>query len=286
MKDSVFYRKHTLNLGGNILDLAKPKVMGILNVTPDSFYDGGSNVHLDVLLRKAAQMISDGASILDIGGYSSRPGAVAVSEEEELARVIPAIKAICTELPEANISIDTFRAEVAKQAIEAGAKLVNDISGGELDPKMYEILAHYKVPYVMMHMRGTPQNMKDNCNYENIISEMLDYFQNKLHKLHSLGISDIIIDLGFGFAKTREQNFFLLKNLSLFSILGCPVLAGVSRKSMIFKTLGISANEALNGTTALNMVALRNGASILRVHDVKEAMEVVKLNEELGVLNE
>lgn len=285
VKDKVFYRKHTLNLGGKILDLTIPKVMGILNVTPDSFYDGGENSLPNVIIEKATKMIADGASILDVGGYSSRPNAAHISELEEIDRVVPAIRLIKKEFPNSVISIDTFRAKVAQKAIDAGADMINDISGGELDPEMFQTVAKYKVPYVLMHMKGTPKNMQSLSNYENIQLELLDYFQKKLYKLHDIGVTDVVLDVGIGFAKTLEQNFGLLNQLKVFEILSCPILIGISRKSFIYNTLGCSANESLNGTTALNMVALHNGANIIRVHDVKEAFDVVKLNSNLGVLN-
>jgi len=268
-------------MGGKILSLDTPIVMGIMNVTPDSFYDGGILATERILIERSNKLFSEGATLLDIGGYSSRPGADCVSEEEELRRVIPAIKSILREFPDAFLSIDTFRAGVAKQAIEVGALMINDISGGELDNNMFDIVASAKVPYVMMHMKGTPQNMKNNTYYNNLFSELVDYFQKKLYKLLTLGVADVIIDPGFGFSKSLEQNFALLKNLQLFQILEHPILVGLSRKSMIYKTLELTPTEALNGTTALNMIALQNGASILRVHDVKEAVEAIKLNQAL-----
>jgi dihydropteroate synthase len=285
LKDKVFYRKHTLNLGGKILDLSVPRIMGILNVTPDSFYDGGKNGLPNLIIEKAGKMMADGASILDVGGYSSRPNALHVSEQEEIDRVVPAIRLIKKEFPNSVISIDTFRAKVAQRAIDAGAVMINDISGGELDLEMFQTVAKNKVPYVLMHMKGTPQNMQSYCNYDSIHVEILDYFQKKLYKLHDFGVNDVVLDVGIGFAKTLEQNFELLDKLKVFEILSCPLLVGISRKSLIYNTLGCSVNESLNGTTALNMVALQNGANIIRVHDVKEAFETVKLNSNLGVLN-
>lgn len=285
LKDKVFYRKHTLNLGGKILDLTIPKVMGILNVTPDSFYDGGKNSLPNLIIEKAGKMMADGASILDVGGYSSRPNAVHVSEQEEIDRVVPVIQLIKKEFPNSAISIDTFRAKVAQKAIDAGADMINDISGGELDVEMFQAVAKNKVPYVMMHMKGTPQNMQTLANYDSICVELLDYFQKKLYKLHGLGVNDVVLDVGIGFAKTLQQNFELLNELKIFETLSCPLLVGISRKSLIYNTLQCSANESLNGTTALNMAALQNGANIIRVHDVREAFETVKLNFNLGVLN-
>lgn len=285
LKDKVFYRKHTLNVGGKILDLAIPKVMGILNVTPDSFYDGGKNSQPELIIEKVAEMIADGASILDLGGYSSRPNAVHISNQEEIDRVVPAIQLIKKEFPNSIVSIDTFRAKVAQKAIDAGADMINDISGGELDPEMFQTVAKNKVPYVLMHMKGTPQNMQSFSNYESIHAEILDYFQKKLYKLHDIGASDIVLDVGIGFAKTLDQNFDLLDKLKVFESLSCPILVGISRKSLIYNTLECSANDSLNGTTALNMVALQNGANIIRVHDVKQAFETVKLNSKISVLN-
>jgi dihydropteroate synthase len=220
-----------------------------------------------------------------VGGYSSRPNALHVSEQEEIDRVVPAIRLIKKEFPNSVISIDTFRAKVAQRAIDAGAVMINDISGGELDLEMFQTVAKNKVPYVLMHMKGTPQNMQSYCNYDSIHVEILDYFQKKLYKLHDFGVNDVVLDVGIGFAKTLEQNFELLDKLKVFEILSCPLLVGISRKSLIYNTLGCSVNESLNGTTALNMVALQNGANIIRVHDVKEAFETVKLNSNLGVLN-
>ena len=287
MKDSVFYRKHMLNIDGKLLSLETPIVMGILNVTPDSFYSETRVSGEKDLLEKASKMLEDGAAIFDIGGYSSRPGASNISEEEEIRRVIPAIKQLVNNFPEAIISVDTFRSNVAKQAVEAGAKIVNDISAGELDVDMFQVVASLKVPYIAMHMKGNPQNMVQNASYENLLLEITNYFYNKLFKLHSLGITDIIIDPGFGFSKTREQSLYLLNNLEIFKTIEAPLLVGLSRKSLIYKTLQLNSEDALNGTTVLNTIAILKGASILRVHDVKEAVEIVKLTNELqkGLLN-
>lgn len=224
-------------------------------------------------------MLSEGAHILDIGGYSTRPGAENISVEEEILRIVPCIRAIKKEFPEAIVSVDTFRAVVAEQALDAGATIVNDVSGGSLDEEMYKVVASYKAAYVLMHMRGTPQDMAQHVKYEDILVEILNYFQKKLFELRTLGVADVLVDIGFGFAKTREQNFFLLKNLRIFKMLDCPLLVGLSRKSLIYKTLDIEPNEALNGTSVLNTLALLNGASILRVHDVKEAVQAIKLVE-------
>ena len=271
----------TINCKGTLIDLSTPKVMGIINVTPDSFYDGGVTTSEMLVLEQASRMLQDGATFLDVGGYSSRPDATDISEQEEIDRVVPAINAIVKKFPKVNISIDTFRSKVAKEAIAAGACMVNDISAGKLDSSMLNVVATAQVPYIMMHMRGTPQTMKSFSAYENITKEVLFYFSERLAKARSFNINDLIVDPGFGFAKTSEQNFELLQHLELFDTLGVPLLAGVSRKSMIYKTLDISAKEALNGTTALHMVALQKGASILRVHDVKEAVECVQLFEQL-----
>ncbi len=281
MRDTVFYSKKTLKLNGQIIDLATPSVMGILNVTPDSFYDGGKHLTPHKILQQAEKMLLEGATILDIGGYSTRPHAEEVLEKEEIKRVKEAITLVIKHFPTAKISVDTFRSSVAKVAVAEGAALVNDISGGSLDPTLFETVAKLQVPYVLMHSRGTPQTMTTQTNYDNIVQDLLTYFHQKLAILRSLGIVDIIIDVGFGFAKTKEQNFELLKNLDLFRLLGVPVLVGVSRKSMIYKTLAVSAEEALNGTTALNMLALSKGVSLLRVHDVKEAIQAIRLFEQM-----
>ena len=262
---------------GRILDLSTPIVMGILNITPDSFYDGGKHLTEKQIVDQAQKMLQDGATIIDVGGYSSRPGASEVSESEEINRICNAINLIIKEIPEAVISVDTFRSSVASAAIEKGAKIINDISGGELDKDMFAVVAESQAPYIMMHMRGTPQTMSKLTTYQNIIFEMIDYFSVKIKKLIELGVCDIIIDPGFGFAKTREQNFEILHKLQSFQVLGLPLLAGMSRKSMIQKTLDIDSENSLNGTSVVNTMALMNGANILRVHDVKEAVECIKL---------
>lgn len=277
MRDAVFFTRKTLSVGGKLIDLSTPLVMGILNNTPDSFYDGSKHNNLKNLCERAELMLAEGATFLDIGGYSTRPNAEDISEKEELKRVVPLIKEIVKRFPEANISIDTFRAEVAKAAVEAGASMINDVSGGRLDDKMFETVARLKVPYILMHSRGTPQSMTGLTDYENIVEEIIDYFQHRIRLLSDMGCKDLILDLGFGFAKTLAQNYFLLRNLSAFKSLNYPILVGVSRKSMIFKKLGITPDESLNGTTALNTIALMNGAAILRVHDVKQAKEVINL---------
>lgn len=277
MRDAVFHTRKTLRVRGELLDLSAPLVMGILNNTPDSFYDGGKYNNINALLDRAEKMLIEGATFIDIGGYSTRPNAPEISEAEELKRVVPLIKELTKKFPQAYISIDTFRASVAKAAVGEGACIVNDISGGQLDTKMFETLAELKVPYILMHSRGNPQTMTKLTQYENILEEMMFYFQERIQLLKNMSCNDIIIDLGFGFAKTMEQNYFLLKNLIYFKALNYPILAGVSRKSMIFKKLNISPDQALNGTTVLNTIAISNGANILRVHDVKEAKEVIHL---------
>lgn len=260
------------------MDLKIPKVMGILNITPDSFYPGSRYNSDKDIIRAAVRMMEEGADILDVGGYSSRPGAKDISVEEESNRVLKAIKLINMELPEAIISVDTFRSDVAREAIvECGAHMINDISGGDADSKMFLIVENLNVPYIMMHMKGEPGTMQDNPVYEDVVADILKWLGERIFKLKSAGVKDIIIDPGFGFGKTIDHNFELLKRLGDFSIAGLPVLVGVSRKSMIWKTLNITAAEALNGTTAINAIALFNGADILRVHDVKEAVQTVQL---------
>lgn len=267
----------TINCKGRLVDFDTPKIMGILNATPDSFYDGGTYTNDQAILLRAEQILAEGAQFIDIGGYSSRPGAAFVSEEEECDRVIPVVQLILKHFPEALLSIDTFRNGVAKASVEHGAAMINDISAGMLDEKMLETVGNLKVPYLMMHMRGNPQNMQQFIGYENIIKEMLQYFSERVAAARQFGISDLIIDPGFGFSKTLEQNYEVLQKLDLLQMLGLPILAGVSRKSMIYKALEITASQAGNGTTVLNTLALAKGAHILRVHDVKEALETVKL---------
>lgn len=268
----------SLLCNGKLLDLTQPQVMGILNITPDSFFDGGKYGNEHAVLLQAEKMLQEGASILDIGGASSRPGAVEVPELEEMERVVPAITAILEKFPEAMLSIDTWRASVANAAIKAGASIVNDISAGSLDPKMFQVVADLGVPYILMHMQGTPGTMQKSPHYEDVVTEVLDFFIQQVAALRALGVKDIVLDPGFGFGKTVEHNYALLKRMEVFrNVLDLPVLAGISRKSMICKPLGVPPAEALNGTTALHMVALQQGASILRVHDVKEAREVIRL---------
>jgi dihydropteroate synthase len=271
----------TLNISGKLIDLSSPAIMGILNITPDSFFEGSKFTTETEILTQTEKILSEGATFMDVGGYSSRPGAEDISVQEELSRVVNAIKVIIKKFPAAIISVDTFRAEVARQAVQEGAAIINDISAGELDKNMFATVAKLNVPYIIMHMRGTPQTMKSLTEYSNLIGEVTDYFVEKLNRLTMLGVKDVVIDPGFGFAKTIDQNFELLASLDYFKTLDKPILAGLSRKSMIWKTLGTSAADALNGTTALNMTALLKGVRILRVHDVKEAVEVVKLHAKL-----
>lgn len=271
----------TINCNQKLIDLSTPKVMGILNLTPDSFYDGGKLSSDHKIIEQAGRMLEDGATFLDIGGYSSRPGAKFVSEEEELQRVIPTIRLLIKEFPNAILSIDTFRSNVAQQGLELGAAIINDISAGKIDEQMMLIVAKHNAPYIMMHMQGTPENMMDNTNYSELTKDILYYFSERIAKARSFGINDILIDPGFGFSKTTSQNFQLLNELELFSILELPILIGISRKSMIYKTLGITSSEAINGTTALHAISLLKGASILRVHDVKEAVETINLYQNL-----
>ena len=267
-----------INAGGTLIDLEIPKVMGIMNITPDSFF-GGSRYNTDEeIIAAAGRMLEDGASILDVGGYSSRPGARDISKEEERSRVIRAIKLIRREYPGSVISVDTFRPDIALEAVlEAGALMINDISGGDADSNMFSIVERLNVPYVMMHMKGDPATMQNNPVYDDIIADILKYFAERILRLRTAGVKDIIIDPGFGFGKTVDHNFELMRRLDDLSITGLPLMAGISRKSMIWKTLNITADEALNGTTAMHAVALLKGADILRVHDVREAMQTVKL---------
>lgn len=281
MKDTVFYVKKTLNLQGAIGRLDHPLVMGIINTTPDSFYNGSRHTGETAVLSRVETMMAEGVDIIDVGGYSSRPGAGQVAVEEELKRVIPAIRSVVKHFPGVMLSIDTFRAGVARAAIGEGAKIINDITGGAGDPDMFTTVASLKVPYVLMHMRGEPHNMQQLTEYDDLIAEIVNYFQEKVKKLKNLGVNDVILDPGFGFAKTLGQNYELLKKLSYFHVLNLPVLVGVSRKSMIYKKLGVSAGEALNGTSILHAIALMQGAMILRVHDVREAKEAVILFQEV-----
>ncbi len=273
----------TINCKGNLIDLSVPKVMGILNCTPDSFFDGGKYKSESDILQQVEKMLEEGATFIDIGAYSSKPGADFVSEDEELQRLLPIIDLVLKHFPETLLSVDTFRSNVAQNAIKNGAAIVNDISAGMLDENMLETVSKLQVPYVMMHMKGNPQTMQSLANYEDVVKEIMFYFSERINKARSFGLNDIIIDPGFGFAKTVEQNYEILQKLDYFNILELPLLVGVSRKSMIYKTLDNSPQEALNGTTVLNTIALQKGANILRVHDVKEAIECVALVEKLKV---
>jgi dihydropteroate synthase len=268
-----------INCKGKLIDLSSPKVMGILNITPDSFYDGGQYNDVNSILRQAEKMLSEGATFIDIGGYSSRPNATHINEEEELKRILPIIELLIKEFPQILISIDTFRSSIVKKGIEIGAAMVNDISGGSLDENMFKTVAELQVPYILMHLQGTPQTMQQHTSYENLINDIIFYFSKKVSELKALKVNDIIVDVGFGFAKTLEQNYKLLNNLDLFKILELPILTGLSRKSMLYKPLGTTVENALNATTSANTIALLNGTNILRVHDVKEAMETIKIVE-------
>jgi dihydropteroate synthase len=270
----------TLNCKGKLLVIDKPLVMGIINITPDSFYEGSRSQTVESILSQATKMIGEGADIIDIGGQSTRPGSERISVKEELQRVLSAIETILKNFPETIISVDTYQAIVAEECVRSGAAIINDISAGNMDSEMIPTVAKLQVPYICMHMKGTPENMQQQPTYENVTKEVLDFFIQKTDECRRAGINDVIIDPGFGFGKTISHNFTLLKELSAFKMLEKPIMAGLSRKSTIYKTLGINTNEALNGTTVLNTLALQNGANILRVHDVKEAKEVIKLYEQ------
>lgn len=277
-KDTFFSRKQTINCRGELLDLTEPKIMGILNLTPDSFYDGGKYSNIQDILSQIKNMIADGCDILDIGAYSSRPGAKSVSVDEELNRLLPVLEIIRKEYPEIILSVDTFRSEVAKKVVnDFNISIINDISAGDLDQHMFETVAQLQVPYVMMHMQGNPENMQENPSYDNVVSSLMAYFSERIDKLKLLGVTDVIIDPGFGFGKTVDHNYEILKYLDDFKIFELPILVGVSRKSMINKVLEISPKEALNGTSVINTLAIIKGANIIRVHDIKEAKETIKL---------
>ena len=281
MKDTYLVENYSINCKGNLIDLSTPKIMSIVNTTPDSFYDGGQYNTIEKALQKVEVDISNNATFIDIGGYSSKPNAAHVTEKEELKRTIPVIEAILKSFPEAVISIDTFRGKVAKEAVDAGAALINDISAFELDKGMINTLKTYNVPYILMHMLGTPQNMQNNPSYKNVVKDIIQFLSNKIKELKTFGIHDIIIDPGFGFGKTLSNNYELIANLNYFSALKHPLLVGVSRKSMIYNLLDINSLESINGTTALNMYSLINGANILRVHDTKEANECIRIFNEI-----
>jgi dihydropteroate synthase len=277
--------KITLNCKGQLITLEKPVVMGILNITPDSFYDGGKHVFIAEALNQTEKMLSEGAVFIDIGAYSSRPGAIDISVEEELARLLPVIEAVTKHFPEAIISIDTFRSTVARQSILAGAHMINDIASGDDDAEMMNTVAELHVPYIMMHKKGTPQNMHLNPHYEHVVLEVIQYFTAKITTARAAGIKDIIIDPGFGFGKNLQHNYTLLNRMSDLALFELPVLAGLSRKSMLQKITGTDAAHALNATTAANTIALMQGAKILRVHDVKEAIECINIvNATYGVI--
>jgi len=272
----------TINCKGQLVDLSTPKVMGILNITPDSFFDGGKYKSEKELLNQVDKMLSEGATFIDIGAYSSRPGAKHISEIEELNRLLPTLDLILKKFPNTLISIDTFRSEVVKQSIANGAALINDISGGTLDPDMFKTIGELQIPYILMHLKGNPQNMQESPTYENVTRDVLYYFSEKVAALRKEKVNDIIIDLGFGFGKTLEHNYELLKQLQLFKELELPILTGISRKSMLYKLLDVTPNEALNATSIANTIALQKGTHILRVHDVKEAIESIKIVEQIS----
>ncbi len=269
----------SINCKGKLIDLTSPKVMGILNLTPDSFYDGGKYKSEKDILQQTEKMILEGATFIDVGAYSSRPGAIHISEEEELSRLLPVLKLILQNFPNLLISIDTFRSNVAKIAIETGACMINDISAGNLDDNMFKTIASLQVPYIIMHMKGNPKNMQTNVDYNNLINDIIYYFSKKINELRALNINDVIIDVGFGFSKTIDQNYELLANLNLFKSIELPILTGISRKSMLYEFLNTTSNEALNATSIANTIALQQGTNILRVHDVKESIQTIKILE-------
>ncbi|MBE9602851.1 dihydropteroate synthase [Pedobacter sp. MC2016-24] len=281
-KDTFLNRKHTLNLQGKLIDLSVPRVMGILNLTTDSFYSDSRNSSVTEALQKTEKMLAEGATFIDIGAYSSRPGAADVSPDEESDKVVAAVEAILKAFPEALISIDTFRAQVAREAVNAGAHIINDIAGGNMDEAMFDTVAALNVPYIMMHMKGTPQTMQQQTHYEDMMPEIVDYFARKVNWLQKMGLKDLILDPGFGFAKTLDQNYVLLQQMQQLDIFELPILVGFSRKSMIYKFLGGGPENALNGTTTLNTIALLKGAGILRVHDVKAAAESIALVQKMN----
>jgi len=276
-KDTFFHKKVTLNVRGKLIDLSTPKVMGIINLTPDSFYAGSRQPKVNDALQQAEKMLSEGAAFLDLGAYSSRPNADDISVQEETDRLLPVVEAILKTFPDAILSIDTFRSQVAGAAIQAGAHIINDISGGELDKDMFATVARLNAPYILMHMKGNPKTMNQLAVYDDVFSEVFDYFTEKYQQLKALGVTDVILDPGFGFAKKPEHGYALLNRLEEFQALQLPLLVGVSRKRMIYAQLNTTAEEALNGTTVLNTVALVKGAGILRVHDVTAAIQAVKL---------
>ncbi|KAA3650318.1 MAG: dihydropteroate synthase [Bacteroidetes bacterium] len=276
-ESSLFQKNLSINLQGFLMDFSTAKVMGILNLTPDSFYDGGELNSLKSILNRVESMINEGADIIDVGAFSSRPGADQISQSEEINRLIPALKEIKKNFPSAIISVDTFRADVALQAFEMGASIINDISGGEFDKKLFEVVAKNKIPYLLMHMQGNPQSMQIKPNYQNVVTEIYSFLHQKIIQLRAMGVQDIIVDPGFGFGKNLNHNYQLLKELSHFKNLNCPILVGFSRKKMIQQLVDSNVKEALNGTTVANTIALMNGANILRVHDVKAAKEAISI---------
>ncbi|MCX2576247.1 dihydropteroate synthase [Pedobacter sandarakinus] len=282
MSEKIFFKpKQSINIKGELYDLSKPKVMAILNITPDSFHHASRTKSIDDALAKTTDFLNKGATFIDVGGYSSRPGATDISANEEADRVVPVVEALVSEFPKLAMSIDTFRAQVAEECISAGAAMINDISAGDMDASMFKTVARLRVPYIMMHMQGTPQNMQKNPVYKDVTLDIFDYLAQKIAELRALNIHDVLIDPGFGFGKTLKQNYKLLNEMEAFQAFNLPILVGVSRKGMIYKTLETTAAGALNGTTVLNTIALQKGASILRVHDVTEAMECIKLLEVL-----
>ncbi len=270
---------YTINCKGKLIDLSKPRIMGILNITPDSFFDGGKYNDLTSVNKQVSKMLKEGATFIDVGAYSSRPGATHISEGDEFQRIVPIVEYLTENFPEIVLSIDTFRSNIARKCIEAGAAIINDISGGNADTKMFETVVELQVPYIMMHMQGTPRNMQENPSYSNITQEILTDFAKKAATLKEMGLNDLIVDVGFGFGKTIEHNYELLKNLDLFHALNTPILTGISRKSMLYKPLNTSPINALNATTVANTIALQKGSQILRVHDVKEAKEAIEITE-------
>jgi len=276
----------TINCLGNLIDLETPRVMGVLNLTPDSFYDGGKYKSEKQILKQVEKMLIEGATFIDVGAYSSRPGASHVSVEEERSRLLPALELILTEFDKALVSVDTFRSEIARESVKAGAALINDISAGQLDPQMFATMGQLQVPYIIMHMKGTPQNMQSQVQYDNLVREIIYYFSERVFELRKLGVNDIIIDPGYGFSKTLEQNYELLGKSELLGNLGLPVLTGVSRKSMLYKLIGTGPEEALAATVAAQVIALLKGTSILRAHDVKEAVEAIKIVEKTKLVTD
>jgi dihydropteroate synthase len=271
-----------INCKGKLIDLTSPKVMGILNLTPDSFYDGGKYKSETDILNQIEKMLSEGATFIDIGAYSSRPGAIHITEDQELTRIMPVLELIMDRFPDILISIDTFRSKIAESCILLGASMINDISAGSLDKKMFSTIAKLQVPYILMHMKGSPQNMVNYTNYDDLLKDIIYYFSKKINKLTTLGVNDLIIDVGFGFSKTMDQNYELLQKLNLFKLFELPILTGISRKSTLYKFLKITPSEALNATTVANTIALQQGTNILRVHDVKQAVETIKIVEKIN----